>query len=169
VSITNILWVNFYYDAFETIGRGSASIEASVPVKELGTLDLDTKTNFSIFSIEVRIDDYLGKPVGTLGVVGFDMEPAGLATLPGVPVGAVVSEVGTLMVFGLVEPSTPAPLGLILELGMVASGVVGLTLVLGSIPGVPIGDVVVAPAPGFFMVPVVVGFLTFLVLVLGLV
>lgn len=145
----------------------------------MGTPDLVTKVNFSTIRSPLRIGGYLGKPVGALGVLGFDMEPppagfgaeppAGSETLPGVPVGMLVPA-GVLVVLGLVEPFTPDPLGLILELGAVVSGVVGLT-VLGSVAplGIPVAGVVVAGvvaapgAPVFFMEPVV-GFLVFLVL-----
>ena len=152
----------------------------------MGTLDLVTKVNFSTIRSPLRIGDYLGKPVGALGVLGFDMEPppagvgaeppAGSETLPGVPVGMLVPA-GILVVLGLVEPFTPAPLGLILEPGMVEPGVVGLT-VLESVapPGISVAGVVVpgvvaaSGVPVFFMEPVV-DFLVFLALglVLGLV
>ena len=41
----------------------------------MGTLDLVTKVNFSTIRSPLRIGGYLGNPVGTLGVLGFDMEP----------------------------------------------------------------------------------------------
>jgi hypothetical protein len=124
-------------------------------------------------AIEVSICDYLGEPVGTLGVVGFDMEPpagldmeppagleespAGLPTLPGVPVG-VVPDVGTF---------TPEA-GLFLGLGAVVSGAVVAGTLLGvvELSEAPVAGAVVVPVvdPGFFMLPVVDGFLVFLVL-----
>jgi hypothetical protein len=108
--------------------------------------------------------------VGVLGVVGVApapagsgvvLLPAGLETLPGVPLGMPVPEVGIF---------TPEPAGLFLELGVVVvSGVVE-----GTLPGSvapppdmpPVDGAVDAPGVvvlGFFMEPVV-GFLPFLTL-----
>ena len=95
---------------------------------------------------------------------GLDMEPpAGLATPLGVPAGMLVPDVGTF---------TPEA-GLILGLGAVASGVVVAGTLLGvvELSEAPVAGAVVVPVvdPGFFMLPVVDGFLFFLVFVLGLV
>jgi hypothetical protein len=133
-------------------------------------------------TIEVSRGAYLGEPVGTLGVAGLDIEPpagldieppagldieppagldgespAGLATPPGVPVGMLVPDVGTF---------TPEA-GLFLGLGAVASGVVVAGTLLGvvELSEAPVAGAVVVPVdPGFFMLPVVAGFLVFLAL-----
>ena len=123
-------------------------------------------------TIEVSRGAYLGEP-GTLGVAGLDIEPpagldmespagvdveppAGLATPLGVPVGMFVP-VGTF---------TPEA-GLFLGLGAVVSGVVVAGTLLGvvELSEAPVAGAVVVPVePGFFMLPVVAGFLVFLVL-----
>ena len=136
-------------------------------------------------AIEVSMGAYLGKPAGTPGVAGLDMEPpagldieppagldmeppaglevespAGLAVPLGVPVGMVIPA-GTF---------TPEA-GLFLGLGVVGSGaVVAGAVVVGTLVGVvelsdaPVAGVVGLADPGFFMLPVVAGFLVFLVL-----
>ncbi len=83
--------------------------------------------------------------------------PAGLATPLGVPVGILVPDAGTF---------TPGA-GLSLGLGAVASGVVvaGTWLGVVELSDAPVAGVVVVPVgTGFFMVPVVDGFLVFLAL-----
>ncbi|AFY91460.1 hypothetical protein Cha6605_0154 [Chamaesiphon minutus PCC 6605] len=144
--------------------------EKSAPVKLAETLLLESKFIKIGTSGYRRCAAYLGKPVGTEGVL-----PAGLGTLPGMDVGVPgrVESLGTLIVLGLVLELPLGSLGLALVPGVVVpEGVVSVpagVVSVGIVPegvtpagvvlsGVVLDGVVVSVPEGFFMLVPLVGF-----------
>ena len=121
-------------------------------------------------TLALAILTYLGKPVGTVGVVPAPVG-LGMESLPGIDVGVLGTVVapgvvGTLRLPGLdEEPSVPESVELVLELGVVVlSGVVFIDLLSPAGAAVASGLVI---ASGFFMPLGAIVFLPFFILALA--